>query len=80
MWGRKHENLKRHFLLSIGIILFTIGIFDHYWLTLEEGRFLGILILASISRFLSDPLPIFPIKKAKSPLENPYALLKKSVH
>ena len=51
--------------LAMGVVVLITGSLDHYWMSLESGRFLAIVIFASISRFLSDPLPIKAIKKAK---------------
>lgn len=65
MLGTSHEESKKNFFFSMGLILITTGFFDHYWMTLEPARFLAIILFASISRFLSDPVPIKAIKKLK---------------
>ena len=56
---------KKNFFFSMGLIVLCIGLLDHYWLTLEPALFLAALLFSSISRFLSDPIPIKAIKKAK---------------
>lgn len=78
--GTKHEVGKKNFFLAIGLVILCTGLVDHYWLSLEQGRFLAILMLASMARFLSDPIPIFPIKKAKQSAKNLPGLLKKHSH
>ncbi|QQR55108.1 hypothetical protein IPG41_00830 [Candidatus Peregrinibacteria bacterium] len=72
--GTKHETSKKNFFLSMGLLMFCTGLLDHYWLTSESSRFLAMTVLASISRFLLDPLPIKALKspkKLKPNLENP---------
>ncbi len=63
--GTHHEESKKNFFFSMGLIVLSIGLLDHYWLTLEPALFLAALLFSSISRFLSDPIPIKAIKKAK---------------
>lgn len=52
---------RTYFLMGTSVLL--IGCFDHYWMTLEQGRWLLILLWAMFSYFVSDPLHVFPIRK-----------------
>lgn len=78
--GTKHESGKKNFFLAMGFVILCTGLVDHYWVSLEQGRFLAILILASIARFLSDPIPIYPITKAKHSSKSLLAPAKKLQH
>ena len=69
--GTHHEESKKNFFISMGLVILVTGFIDHYWLTLEPAVFLGIIVFASISRFLSDPIPIKAIKKLKRLKPNP---------
>jgi len=53
------------FLMGLSILL--ISAFDHYWITLEQGRLLLVLVWAIFSSFLADPLHVFPVRKGVSP-------------
>ena len=53
---------KRVFTL-IGLSVVLIGLFDHYWMSLEQGRLLLILLWGMFAHFVSDPLHVFPVKK-----------------
>lgn len=63
--GTQHEQSKKNYFMSMGLVLLLSGCLDHYWLTLEPARFLAVVLFASISRFLSDPVPIHAIKKGR---------------
>ncbi len=63
--GTQHEESKKNFFLSMGLLILFTGCLDHYWLTLEPARFLALIVYATISRFLSDPIPIKAIKSPK---------------
>lgn len=50
--------------LCIFISLFIISVFDHYLITLEQGRYLTILCYALFASFYSKKKNIIPIKRA----------------
>jgi O-antigen ligase len=54
---------KKRIFALIGISVILIGLFDHYWISLEQGRFLLILIWGMFAHFVSDPLHVLPVRK-----------------
>ncbi|MFA6024669.1 MAG: O-antigen ligase family protein [Candidatus Gracilibacteria bacterium] len=54
---------------SLGIIFFFIltGFLDHYWISLDQGRFLGVLALSLLVHSKVQP------KKEESPMQSPEA-------
>lgn len=64
--GTHHEESKKNFFFSMGLIILSTGLVDHYWLTLKPALFLSVVLFAAISRFLEDPVPIKAIKKPGS--------------
>jgi O-antigen ligase len=55
---------KRVFTL-IGLSVVLIGLFDHYWMSLEQGRLLLVLLWGMFAHFVSDPLHVFPVRKGE---------------
>ncbi len=53
---------KRVFTL-IGLSVVIIGLFDHYWMSLEQGRLLLVLLWGMFAHFVSDPLHVFPVRR-----------------
>lgn len=55
---------KKRIFSLIGLSILFIGFFDHYWTSLEQGRWLLVLMWGMFSYFITDPLYVFPIKRA----------------
>jgi hypothetical protein len=58
-------SFKKRVFSLIGISVLIIGLFDHYWMSLEQGRLLLVLLWGMFSHFVSDPLHVFPVRKAE---------------
>jgi O-antigen ligase len=59
----KERLFKKRIFLVIVISFFVISMFDHYLITIEQGRILLAIIFAIISAFLANPRHILPIRK-----------------
>ncbi len=57
------QTFKRRLFLVTGFALLFISIFDHYLMTLDQGRWLCLLVFGLSSTFSADPRFIFPLKK-----------------
>jgi len=61
-----NRNFKKRILLVIFVSLLFIGLFDHYLITLDQGRFLLILIFAIASRFSANPRYVLPLRRGEN--------------
>lgn len=62
-----HQRLfKKRILFVIVVAFIVIGTFDHYLVTLDQGRFLVIMIFGIISTFSKNPRHVLPIKTGES--------------
>ena len=59
----KERLFKKRIFLVIVVSFFIISMFDHYLLTLEQGRILLVTIFAIISVFAANPRHILPVRK-----------------
>lgn len=58
------QNTNWGIFFCIIVSLFTVGLFDHYLITLEQGRYLSIICYALFAIFYSKKKNIIPIKRA----------------
>lgn len=58
-----NRNFKKRILFVIFVALISIGLFDHYLMTLDQGRWLFIFAFAITSRFSANPRYVLPLKK-----------------
>jgi hypothetical protein len=57
------QRFKKRILLVVLLTFFTISLFDHYLVSLDQGRFVLVMIFAIVSSFSHDPRHVLPIKK-----------------
>ncbi len=58
-----NRNFKKRILFVIFLAIILIGLFDHYQMTLDQGRWLFVLAFAISSRFSANPRYVLPLKK-----------------
>lgn len=59
----KKATVKKRILLAMGIAIFATSLFDHYWLSTDQGLLVLTLFYALYARFSEDPGHVFPLKK-----------------
>lgn len=68
----RKKQLRRQVFFAILLVLMILGSFDHYLLSLDQGRYLILLFFALSSLFSSEALPVYAIRKegmlSKTPL------------
>lgn len=68
------KQLRRQVFFAVLLALTLIGFFDHYLLSLEQGRLLVLLLFALSSRFANQDLPVYAIRKEGNLSTGPLAL------
>lgn len=56
---------KKRLLFAMSLALLIIACFDHYLFTLDQGRWLLLIVFSVSSIFSADPRFIFPLKRLK---------------
>ncbi|MBT4384291.1 hypothetical protein HOD30_00925 [Candidatus Peregrinibacteria bacterium] len=62
----RSQNFKKRILFVTFLSLFLISMLDHYTASLDQGRFLVVLVFAIASSFNANPRQVLPIKRGAS--------------